>query len=100
MRRLYFFSALLVLAAILAGCIGVDPQPPVTQKGGVRGFVYIRQGLGELSAGEDDVLFTVEPLASGEWTALSGAKIEVKNVSTGKKDLGLPNMTAITRFGI
>ncbi|MDD3782543.1 MAG: hypothetical protein PHG88_07600 [Limnochordia bacterium] len=41
MRRLYFFSALLVLAAILAGCIGVDPQPPVTQKGGVRGFVYI-----------------------------------------------------------
>ena len=62
MRRLYFFSALLVLAAILAGCIGVDPQPPVTQKGGVRGLVYIRQGLGELSAGEDDVLFTVEPL--------------------------------------
>lgn len=88
MRRLYFFSALLVLAAILAGCIGVDPQPPVTQKGGVRGFVYIRQGLGELSAGEDDVLFTVEPLASGEWTALSGAKIEVKNVSTGKKRFG------------
>ncbi|MDD3782542.1 MAG: carboxypeptidase-like regulatory domain-containing protein, partial [Limnochordia bacterium] len=34
------------------------------------------------------MLFTVEPLASGEWTALSGAKIEVKNVSTGKKRFG------------
>lgn len=87
MKRVGGFLAVLLLATFFTGCIiDFEPDPPITHRGWVRGFVYARQGAGPLAVGGEDILFTAEPLASSDgYVPLVGALVEVRNDITGRR---------------
>lgn len=79
MKRSWMHFVVLVLVAALSGC-SVSSGPI----NGIKGYIYVKQRVSALEAGQEDVVFTATPMASDDYVPLKGAEIKIRHEVTGQ----------------